>query len=441
MATYLVWSGSSTPTSPYLAAQGWDQAAQTLAPVLALATTNGDIIKIHKAHDDQQGSDVTYTLGASIAVICVDKDASDALSTGAVLGNNGATNVAITTNGAFAAYWYGVNFKNGTGTTAKDITMGAADGAAYTFDNCTFTLNNSNGTELIIGFVNAASNNACEFVNCTFSFAASGNGLILQSAARFIECALTGTAPTVLIEAANTQGRTYFEGCDLSNASNTLIPDLVGTGMSSHVFVNCKLGVSSATSIMADQAFTNRGSAECWLFNCSSGDTHYHLFHKNALGTTEVSATIYADDGAQYDGTNRCSWKITASANPTYWHPYISPWIDRYHSGTSAISLSLECLRDGNTTVYDNDEVWGEFSFQGNTGSTQADFANDRMALLGTPAAQTASTIAWTGGTTPGKFKLESGSITPAEIGHLRARVVVGEPNITVYVDPKIRIA
>jgi hypothetical protein len=96
--------------------------------------------------------------------------------------------------------------------------------------------------------------------------------------------------------------------------------------------------------------------------------------------------------------------------------------------------------------VFNDDDIWGEFSYQGNTGSTQADFANDRCTLANKLTAgeqpQASSSIAWTGATgTPGKFKLESGSITPAEIGHLRARVVVGEPNITVYVDPQIRIA
>jgi hypothetical protein len=32
-----------------------------------------------------------------------------------------------------------------------------------------------------------------------------------------------------------------------------------------------------------------------------------------------------------------------------------------------------------------------------------------------------------------------SPSITPAEVGHIQARIVVGEPSITVYADPQIR--
>ena len=66
------------------------------------------------------------------------------------------------------------------------------------------------------------------------------------------------------------------------------------------------------------------------------------------------------------------------------------------------------------------------------------------MTLLGTPADQAESIKSgadWTGENAAAWFgKLDSGAaITPAEIGHIRARVCVGEPSITVYVDPQIR--
>jgi hypothetical protein len=62
------------------------------------------------------------------------------------------------------------------------------------------------------------------------------------------------------------------------------------------------------------------------------------------------------------------------------------------------------------------------------------------MTLLGTPANQAAGGATWTGGTTPWSGKLATNAtITPQEIGNLSARVCVGEPSITVYVDPQIR--
>jgi hypothetical protein len=64
---------------------------------------------------------------------------------------------------------------------------------------------------------------------------------------------------------------------------------------------------------------------------------------------------------------------------------------------------------------------------------------------LGTAANQDAGALAagdWTGENATAWFgKLSSGSITPAEIGPLYGRVVVGEPSLTVYFDPQIRLA
>jgi hypothetical protein len=88
--------------------------------------------------------------------------------------------------------------------------------------------------------------------------------------------------------------------------------------------------------------------------------------------------------------------------------------------------------------------VWGEFSYQGTSGFSLSTIVNDKMALAGTAADQTTGALGagdWTGENATSWFgKLNpTSAITPAEIGHLRARVCVGEPEITVYVDPQIR--
>jgi hypothetical protein len=207
-------------------------------------------------------------------------------------------------------------------------------------------------------------------------------------------------------------------------------------------FVNCKLG--NGMVAYAPTATVGLAQTEVELFNCAYGDNHYQIGHHNNFGSTVVDTGIYANDGASYDGTNRCSWKIVTTANCSYYTPYVSPWIDCYHSGTSAITPSLEIVRSGSATAYQNDEVWGEFSYQGTSGSPLAVIVNDAMALLGTAADQTTGALdasGWTGENATSWFgKLNpTSAITPAEIGHLRARVCVGEPSITVYIDPTIR--
>jgi hypothetical protein len=204
--------------------------------------------------------------------------------------------------------------------------------------------------------------------------------------------------------------------------------------------------VPASVAWFAAQTPASKASNELIVLNCASGDDHYFFGYYNALGSLVAITGKYVSGGAKYDGTNGVSWQIDTTSVASFGTPFVTPWIDLYHSGTAAITPRLEILRDGSATAYDNDEVWAEFSYQGTTGSTKATIVDDRMAVGGTPAAQTASSLGagdWTGeGGTAWFGKLNTTStITPAEIGMLRARVCVGLASATVYVDPYIRVA
>jgi hypothetical protein len=281
-----------------------------------------------------------------------------------------------------------------------------------------------------------------DFAGCTFTVQSASAYISTEASACFYGCVFNGANLSTAISGNGTRQKlVVFEGCDLSNYANTLFGN---NDQSTGIFhlVNCKLG--SGVTVAAFTSPLNKSGNQIYLYNCANGDTHYAMEHYNALGQTTVDTGIYANDGAVYNGTNRCSWKIVTTANCSYYSPYQSPWIDCYHSGTSAITPSLEILRSGNATAYQNDEVWSEFSYQGTSGSPLAIIVDDAMALLGTPADQTTGALdasgweaengtSWFGKLNP------TAAITPAEIGHLRARVCVGEPSVTVYVDPTIR--
>jgi hypothetical protein len=195
----------------------------------------------------------------------------------------------------------------------------------------------------------------------------------------------------------------------------------------------------------AQTAVLNRGGGSVTAYSCASGDTHYDFYYGDAFGETTVSSAIYATAGAQSGGAN-VSYKVVTTANCSYYTPYVGPWIAKPHTGTTAVTPSFEILRDGSATAYQDDEVWGEWSYQGTSGSTQASFVNDRMTPLGTPANQDTGALAagdWTGENATAWFgKLAPAStITPAEVGHIYGRVVVGEPSTTLYYDPQIRLA
>jgi len=426
----------------------WALAKATLTGGLAVATSAGDVIRVSHVHQEVLAADTTYTAQNHVSIIVVDRSNSDALAlmdgTNGYIGHT-ANSYAVTFAGAFKVYMRGLYFL-GSGTTVKLYNLNSADGMHCEYESCTFKMTQHSGSGVVFGSAGSNINAYCKLMNCVVN-TTNGSQRPIQfggGKSEIYGLTMTGTA----CRFGNALGRSavaYFEGCDISNCTaggDALWSDNSNSGFVA-TMVNCKIA-SGVTVMAAQSTVPNRGSTEVYLFNCDDSTEYFRIAHYSALGETTVSNTIYANDGAAYDGTAKCSWKITTTANCTFYTPYVSPWIDVYHSGTSAITPYLEALRSGSTTKYKDNEVWSEWSYQGTDNTTLAKFANDRMTPLGSAVDQTASSLdasGWTGedGTNNAFMKLESGSITPYEIGHIRARVCVGATEITVYVDPKIR--
>jgi hypothetical protein len=304
----------------------WTNAFTAFASAISAASTAGDFIYVAHNHSESLAADTTYTALADIRVICRNSG-TDALATGAVIGAQ-ATVYAITFSGAFDVYFYGLHFKNGAtvGGSSKSLTF-SADGMHYEFESCQWTLNAGAGSTLTLGPTGSGANSYVKTLSCSVTFTATAQSIFCHNRQDHVGFAIAGTAPTRLIVQAQ-QARINFEGCDLSAATGIIVGNQGTNGHSDITFVNCKMG-SGFSFMEAPATILNKGQTTVWAFNCASGDTHYAMFHGDAFGTTTVSDTIYADDGAQYDGTNRCSWVITTRENNcSYFTPYVSP-VDR----------------------------------------------------------------------------------------------------------------
>lgn len=428
----------------------WAKAFTTFAGAVSAATGNGDTIYVDQGFTDTLSADTTYTFGNNVNVICSNDKVNEPPQTLGTMGTsnwigNDSLNRSITLNGAYKVYFYGLTFRI-AGSTTDSLLIGNSDGSHFELENCYLWQGNSaSNARIQLGVAAVQSNTFVRLISCTIRFGGISNKAELFKYVELINTNISpdGSSPTVPFILVSDFGfnNVVFSGCDLSHITGTLIGSgSVGPGF--FTFINCKLG--SGVTVLASQTPANKGSSMVWLYNCSAGDEHYHLQHHDAFGSTVIDTGIYANDGASYDGTNRCSWKIVTSASCSYTTPYVSPWIDCYHSGTSAITPSLEIVRSGSATAYQDDEVWAEFSYQGTSGIPLATIVSDRKALLAAAADQTTGALnasGWTGENATSWFgKLNpTSAITPAEIGHLRARIVVGEPSITVYVDPTIR--
>lgn len=440
MATYYVYSGATGSNN----GTDWTNAYVSFASAVTAASANGDTILVAQDHAESLSTNTTYTFSANLSVISTNRT-SGLPTAGAQIGSTSyGYNIALT--GSKNIYIYGLNFRAGGSNTFGFSIAGSSDPCWYKLDTCDFIGVTNSASASYYGFGYQTQNQHFSFIKCNFRFNNSAQKInIYGGEYEFRECTINsggGTAPSTLIGTNWTAAYVNFLACDVSAVTGTLIGNNTA-GPVEIVFTNCKLGAGvSPLAAATSPAFL--GNNTVWLFNCSSADEHYHIGHYNPLGQTTVSTSIYANDGAKYDGTNGCSWAITTTANATFTAPYESPWIDRYHSGTSAITPTLEIVRSGSSTAYNDNEVWGEFSYQGTSGYTLASIVSDRMSLLGTPAAQTTGSLTasgWTGENATAWFgKLNpTSTITPAEAGHLRARVCVGIASSTVYVDPTIR--
>jgi len=332
-------------------------------------------------------------------------------------------------------YVYGVTLRT-AGATADNIVLASASGTAMVFDSGYLWAGNTGSVNSITSGNNSGGLNDVLVKNTTLRFGAAGNTITTLSTGgrlQFENCTVSsaGTAPTSLC----TSGNLTFVGCDLSFVTG----NLVGNNLSSSNFVFQQCLIAGGVTPMASQTSNpTASSAKVWLFDCASGYTHGLFGYYDALGSVVSDTGIYYTTGAAAQ-----SWKIVTTANSSFLNPFQTPWINFYNTGTSAITPYFEILRDGSTTAYQDDEVWAEFSAKVTTGSTQASFYTDRVAPTGTPSnlAAGAGLGSWTGESgTAWSGKIDSGSsMTPAENGHIRGRVSVGEPSITVYIDPQIR--
>lgn len=454
MAIYLVSNlgdgtddGAANTMNP--TATDWGKAEPTLAGALLLALVAGDILLIDSSHQESGTAYVASTT-VRLVVYVVDKDNSNALDT---LENGGGFFKATTTGAATVSwgvgtYVYGFNLVHaGTGSRAMSLGSGASPSVIYEASRFAFENNGMTGT---MSFGNADQPSKLILKDCKLVTGNASNRFIVQSQAILQNCTYSvntsGAAPARFFNFGGTDpGGASLEcfGCDLSAlGANPLVGGTqTANGLAS--FIQCKFG--SGYMMMETGGLPNApAGAAVQIFDCASDSTHTEFAYQDRLGMLICDSVIKFTGGAA-----GLSWRITTTSICNQFSPFVTPWINLYNTGTGAITPRLEIHRDNNATPWQNDEVWGEFSAKVTSGSTRATVYSDRMALTNppsSPADQSAGTDTWDADNAThwsGKVNTTS-TITPAENGHIRARVLVGIPldgtsgNI-LRVDPQIR--
>lgn len=431
----------------------WEKAGVYLQQAVQRAATDGDIIVIQyddvPAFNKEQGTThttYTWTTGTDLSLIAASNGGGTtytptAMGTGSWIGTS-VSNSRVTFNGtSVRVRYYGITFRS----YSNDAQSYTGHKSTFEFDDCIFWLTATGAT---CGYGGRAQATFMRFINCQWHVNNTNHDVVLQCRVEIIGGGLhsgSTAAPTNWFQFSTSLDHNvpdmWIIGMDLSGLASgaTLFGDLYSNAATIHL-VQCKL----PTSYVVHSTLTTDSKAglEIILHDCAVGDTHGEWGHYTSQGSTILEGTIKFTSGAAGK-----SWKITTNGNASYEHPYQTPWIDYYNTATSTVTPYFEIFRDANTTAYQNDEVWAEFTVKNAGTSVLPAYLRDRCTLAnkltGTTADQTAGAgyASWdTGTTSDWSGKIDSGStVTPADPGEIRGRIVVGEPNITVYVDPQIR--
>lgn len=450
MATYFVASGGSN-TAPY---DTWAKAATSLATALAASTADNDVVVIQynavPSGDAELSADTTYTFAGNIWLLSASNDGGSAytptaMGTGNWIGNS-TTNRSISFTGVDKrCYVYGLTLRT-AGSTGDKIALANGNGQQTFYDECYLWSGNTASYAGGANITLSASGQAyCEVRNSTFRFGNTGQTIdIVAGISTLVNCSISasGSTPTTLFYVGLSNATLNCVGCDFSLVTGTLVGNIAVCG--TFAFDRCKFG--SGVTVLASQTMNpSRGSPSVLVTDCHSGDTHMTFGYYDALGSVVTDTGIYLTaTAAVIESSTKTSWKIVTTAYAGATSPFVTPWVSKKNTGTSAITPYLEIARDGSTTAFKDHEVWAEFSVKDTASSTQssrysdsASFAN-RIAASGSNQATGAGTGSWTGlSGTAWSGKCDSGSaVTPAEVGILSARLLVAAASTTLYVDP-----
>lgn len=449
MADYFVADGGSN-TSPY---DTWAKAATSLQTALTAANTNGDRVIIQynavPSGDAELSGNATYNLAANIEIIAASNDGGSAFTPTPMgesnwVGNSTAGRTIII-SGPYTIRAYGITLRTSAAAnvTIRVTSHSTSESAAAIWRDCYFWAGGT-GSNAALEFQggNVTRFPANRLINCTLRFGASNGRILVQGFLDLDGGSITTDGGSGLgFRSVNGTGVVHWRGGDLRGVTDALVDDQ-GAGYIHATFSQCAL--ASGVLRLRAQSRAGESAADVYLADCFNGDVHYGMEHHNGVGSTVVSASIYANDGASYDGTNRFSWRIDTTAGASFYAPYRSPWLNVWHAGASAITPRLECVRDGSASAYTDAQLWSEWQAKTTNGLSLSSFYSDEAAVAATPASQTTGDLdgsGWTGeGGTAWFGKLTpTASFTPAEIGYIGARVGFAVPSATIYVDPQIR--
>lgn len=446
MAIKYVWSGASGSNDGSSWANAWTSLAS------ATGVSAGDFVYVHKTHSEDPGNTtVSYsfsngTIANPVRIVCVDKDNSDALATGATIANTASGSI-ISMSGSI--YVYGVTL--GAGWQVNLNTTGSSSFCRQVYESCTFkrTFNQGTGATPCLQIGNAAGYypSVVWLINCTHDQSALTSN-------NWVPIRITGGKHRIVnltIVGANTNTNALIQSSTSGNDQRNGQVEVYTSDLSSHatlvdlstnielVVRQCKLHASFSTT------GTPTKNSFCRVENSDDGTITVPSLglnlHSDSRGTVSSSLSVYrtggADDGEQ---ANAYSWQMATNANALEIYnalesPPLTRWTDPDASISSAtakgIFTSTRCAPLATPTALTTDST---STWNGSGVGTKQKIAHTLT------NGQTLTVYVASGGTLyDDDFWIEVSE--PDQVGGpVVVRCFLAKPSTTVYVDPQLEI-
>jgi len=305
-----------------------------------------------------------------------------------------------------------MRFRNGTiKLTAANVPFGFNSAGVIDLENVTLNFNAANQALKLQG----------------------GSGGILRWRNTSTQAAVSGTIPTSLF-ATNTGGQAgtvvILDGLDLSSlGSATVISSGASPGMRMFL-TNCKLG---SGYVWQNTQTTGASGPTTEFVNCDSGNTNYtnmKLDGYNSKLSTDLTVTM---TGGATDGVNPYSHKLVSTSTSTG-VPFESFPILKWNSTTgAAVTAAIQVLA---TATLKMSDIWMEAEYLPDSTDTAGSFVTTQANLLDTTTPLSAGTGVWNNSPASPVTLQMSVTVTPNQVGWVRAFVRLAKTSTTVWINP-----
>jgi hypothetical protein len=435
MTTYYVDSNATGGTN---AGTSWTNAYLSFWNIPSTTLADTDIVYVASNHVDADPGAAKTLTGPSTAntlakVISV-TSGTTTYAAGAQIKTTGGSYALRIDN---AINFYGITFVSGANVDYRPGTS-----ALQQFYSCTFKL--GNGSSLL----NGGSSGPAYFYNCTYDYSAdtsnSGNSVIGGRGPIYIYGGTYVKATSynrtgVIIDGGSAAPRpAVVSGLDLSVIGST--NDLTNMSYAEAWFINCKL--PSTWSIKSADGTLPTSLVTVYNSDDNTDDPRFYMRSDRNANLT-MTTSVYRSSGASIEGSANFSWQVVTLAVCSESRPFMTEWMNGTVSSTGSKTFSVAVAN--NTETLHDDDIWLEVEYMGDASTPKYTLGSDQRTNgsantgASTTAQTTDGTSSWTG--TLSTLQTLDVTVTVNQAGLYRARVCVGKPSLTVYIDPKVTVS